>query len=102
MVNFESGQNRLTQPAVKGGSVIFNDPARARWVRFAKSLFFAARAGVVKPRQPLCGLVLSDTIFRIFESTAVAGSGDLTLLLGLPRVKFARRTAMLAIESSEI
>jgi len=43
------------------------DPARARWVRFAKSLFFA-RAGVVKPRQPLCGLILSDTIFRIFES----------------------------------
>jgi hypothetical protein len=45
---------------------------------------------VVKPRQPLCGLVLSDTIFRIFESTAVAGSGVLALLLELPLVQFNR------------
>ena len=39
---------------------IFNDPARTRWVRFAKSLFVDALAGVVKPRQPRCGLILSD------------------------------------------
>jgi hypothetical protein len=51
--------------------------------------FFAVRAGVVKPRQPLCDLILSDTIFRIFETTAVAGSGVLALLLGLPLVGFS-------------
>jgi len=59
---------------------------RARWVRFAKSLFFTARAGAVKPRQPLCGLNLSD----IDESTAVAGSGVLALPLGSPLVEFSR------------
>jgi hypothetical protein len=32
-------------------------------------LTFPRAAGVVKPRQLLCGFDLSDTIFRIFEST---------------------------------
>ena len=36
--------------------------------------FLPRRVGVAKPRQLLCGLILSDTIFRIFESTAVGGS----------------------------
>jgi hypothetical protein len=44
---------------------------------------------VVKPRQLLRGFNLSDTIFRIFETTAVAGSGVLALLLGLPLVGFS-------------
>ena len=59
--------------------------------------FFAARAGGMKPRQPLCGLILSDTIFRIFESRAVAGSGVLALLLGLPLVAFSRSFGCLRI-----
>jgi len=102
MVRFEFGA-RPVDPAASAEHIrvcsgcgqsclrpVFNDPARARWVRFAKSLFLAAQAGVVKPRQPLRGLVLSDTIFRIFESTAVAGSGVLALLVGLPLVEFSR------------
>ena len=100
MVRFEFGA-RPVDPAASAEHIrvcsgcgqsclrpVFNDPARARWVRFAKSLFLAAQAVVVKPRRPLRGLVLSDTIFRIFESRAVAGSGVLAPLLGLPLVEF--------------
>jgi len=59
MVHFEFGQERLTEPhplntvELAQGAIqrcfrpIFKDPARARWVRFAKSLFVAALAGVV-------------------------------------------------------
>jgi hypothetical protein len=41
------------------------------------------QAKSLKPRQPLCDLNPFDNIFRIFESTAVAGSGVLALLLGV-------------------
>ena len=47
---------------------IFNDPARARWVRFARSSFFCHRAGVVLPRQPKGGLVLSESVFWLPQS----------------------------------
>ena len=52
--------------------------------------FSAVQAGVVKLRQPLCGFDLSDTIFRIFESTVAAGSGVLALLPGLTFIDFGR------------
>jgi len=54
-------------------------------------------AGVVRPRQLLCGLNLSDTIFRIFASTAVAGTGVLALLLGLALVEFSQRLGQFGI-----
>ena len=59
-----------------------------------------ARARSSKGRKHLCGLVLSDTIFRIFESTAVAGSGVLALLLGLTAVDFNRRIGQFSVRQS--
>ena len=52
------------------------------------------------PCQPLCGLNLSDAIFRIFEGAAVAGSGVLALLLGLPLVEFSRSLGRFRIHGS--
>jgi hypothetical protein len=37
----------------------------------------------VKPRQPLCGLILSDTIFRIFESMGMSASAPFQRLRGV-------------------
>jgi hypothetical protein len=42
-------------------------PSGAQKPFFAKSLFFAARAGVVKPRQPLCDLNPFDSVFLILR-----------------------------------
>ena len=55
---------------------------------FAKSLFFAARAGVVKPRQPLCHLNPFDSIFLILRRVGVGARVVSTLLPEFPpRVK---------------
>jgi hypothetical protein len=79
----------LAQGAIKDAFVLFSTTLLGL-VGFVlqNHSFFAALTGVVKPRQPLCGLILSNTVFRIFESTAVAGSGVLAPLLGLPLVEF--------------
>src|SRR5215472_3468197 len=45
----------------------YRSPSGAQKPFFAKSLFFAARAGVVKPRQPLCDLNRFDSIFLILR-----------------------------------
>ena len=60
---------------------------------FARSLSFSVRAGVVKPRQSLCGRTLSDTTFRIFESTGRGGRWVLVLFSGCTSLSSAGRLA---------
>ena len=80
----------LAQGAIKDAFVLFSTTLLGLVGFVLQNHFFLPHAGMVKPRQPLCGLILSNTVFRIFESTAVAGSGVLALLLGLPLVEFSR------------
>src|SRR6516164_7927279 len=49
----------------------YRSPSGAQKPFFAKSLFFAARAGVVKPRQPLCDLNPFDSVFLILGAETV-------------------------------
>jgi hypothetical protein len=51
--------------------------------------FLPRRVGVAKPRQLLCGLILSDTIFRIFESTVFGGRRFSSCFSGCPSLTSA-------------
>jgi len=59
--------------------------------------FSAARAGGVKPRQPLCGLILSDTIFRIFDSTAVPSSESVVQFQPVQRAAAIKEASVAAV-----
>ena len=107
MVHFEFGRVQLAEPhplntfELAHRARVLSSYFQRSWSGslgpFCKIIPFFVRAAVAKPRQPLCSLVLSDTIFRIFESTAVARSGVLALLLWLPLVNFSRRLGQFGI-----
>ena len=89
MVHFEFGQDRLTQPhplkAIRVRSKVFSSysqrPCSGSLGSFCKIiLFFAARAGVVKPRQPLCDLNPFDSVFLILRRVGVGTKVVRTLL----------------------
>ena len=64
-MHFEFGQDRLTQPQPLKALEL------ARWVRSQNQSFFAARAGVAKPLQPLCALNPCDSVFLILRRVGV-------------------------------
>ena len=67
---------------------------------FCKITFSCRASWRGKTTPALCGLNLSDTIFRIFESTGVAGAGVLALLVGLTAVDFGRWIGQFSIRQS--
>ena len=71
----------LAQSAIKGVFVLFSTTLLGL-VGFVlqNHLFFAARAGVVKPRQPLCDLNPFDSVFLILRRVGVGTKVVRTLL----------------------